>query len=174
MTVATRYPVVERIAQLLYARLELLLYGSFNTRASAIVRAAEHFRATKPGELTGAFRLQDRLVLLSHSDADVGNAEAASLGMLENMQRFEAACFVMPSGNDKTPTDTIVNVFAADVKKAITAAESSSYDWAQMNGLAMNSRLQPVVKFDSADWWGCIVPLVVEYRTDETNPYQVR
>ncbi len=171
---AVKYPVVERIAQLLHARLEGLKGPTYNTRASAVVRSADQFKAQSDGELTGSFTIADRLILLSFGSSEQIAIEYGNPAVVVRAQLFEVTAYLAPHDRDQTPLDAIKAIFAADIQKAITTPEDAADDWAQFGELARYSDIGPPADVENPNWFEFSIPLVVTYATSETDPYQVR
>lgn len=100
-----------------------------------------------------------------------GNPPATAYQLLFNIR-----CHVMPSEKDITVVDEIINTFAADVVMVVCdEAVHEQGPWHTMNDLAVSSEWQSLESIDSdGSFTGISVPLLVTYRTDENNPYNVR
>lgn len=75
-----------------------------------------------------------------------------------------------PSEEDAAAIDALRHVFSADVIKAITDADQ----WHTWDGLAVNSNYGEVSTIDTETGSALRIPLVVQFRTDENNPYNAR
>lgn len=84
---------------------------------------------------------------------------------------FAIAGMLRISDTDTSALDTFRNVFEADIEKAITV-DAAWWNW---DSLAINSTIGDIETYqDTEGNSGFKVPLVVTYRTDENNPYNVR
>lgn len=75
-----------------------------------------------------------------------------------------------PSETDTESIDTLRHVFAADVIRSITDADQ----WFTWGGLAFNSTYGEVVPIETDSGSALRIPLNIQFRTDENNPYNVR
>lgn len=75
-----------------------------------------------------------------------------------------------PSEEDVTPIDTLRHVFAADVIKSVTDADN----WHSWGGLAFNTTYGEVSAIETDVGSALRIPLIIQFRTDENNPYNVR
>jgi hypothetical protein len=90
----------------------------------------------------------------------------------DDRQRFNIRCHVMPSEKDTTAVDEYVNVFAAEVMKAITTPQAT---WHNFGALAIDAEFDTLEEIDGdGSFDGINVPLLVTYRTSENDPYTVR
>lgn len=82
------------------------------------------------------------------------------------------AGLVKPSDSEPTPVDTFKNRFWAEIVKAATDAPL----WHQWDGNAINTLVGDVEDYTSDDGSvsGVKVTFDVTFRTDETNPFNVR
>ena len=157
--------IIEQIAQVLVTRLEaMLVENSFNTLASGIVRPARFADITPINKQVVIAQGQDDVVEeLSHP----GNPPA-----IARRQIFNVRCYLLPSERSTEAIDAQINVFAADVNKAICTPSGT---WQTFGGLAVDAMVGGY-DFFQADGGieGVTVPVSVTYRTDEGNPYNVR
>lgn len=164
MPVTSVRPVVEQIAQTLVDRLSLLTAGY-----SIFTPVPEVIRPTRNGNWTPK-HLQ---IVVTNGDSEVdeelslpGNPPATC-----RKQTFNIHCHLLPSEKDTTPIDELVETMVADV---ITVVANDSWWWA-FDGLAINAEFQTTTPLESdGSFGGVTIPLVVTYRTDEGNPYNVR
>jgi hypothetical protein len=161
-------PVSERIACEIFDRLQLLA-----AQYSVYTPVSEVIRPTRMGGYTPK-HLQ---MVLTQNDPEVdselgcpGNPPATALKILFNIR-----CHVMPSEKDITVVDEIINTFDADVVRVITDPDLFGTQWHTMGGLAIDAEFQTRESIDSdGSFAGTNIPLLVTYRTDENNPYNVR
>ena len=158
-------PVNERIAQVLLARLELLIGG---TKPETPV--VEVVRPTRLGDFTPK-NMQIVLTVggieeneeLSHA----GNPAAIAYDI-----KVSIHFHLLPSELDPTPIDEIINTAAADVAESIT---DSGVDWFNFGGLSINANINAYERIDATGGVdGFTLPLVVTYRVSENDHYQVR
>lgn len=155
--------VSELIARELLTRLErLLVPAAYNTEASQVVRPLRY----------GGFTPKDLQIVLTQ-DSPIRNEELDCPGNPPKIAwdlRFNIRCHVMPSESNTTPVDDIINTMSADVVKAVCLDSS----WQTMDGNAINSHWQDHENIDGdGSFDGVNLPLVVTYRVQETDPYQV-
>ncbi len=166
--VAAARPVSERIACELFDRLQLLA-----AQYSVYTPVSEVIRPTRMGGYTPK-HLQ---VVLTQNDPEVneelgcpGNPPATAFNLLFNIRGH-----VMPSEKDTTVVDEIINTFDADIVRAVTDASFYGAMWYTLGGLAVNAEFQTRESIDAdGSFVGFNLPLLVTYRTDENNPYNVR
>lgn len=165
MPVSAARPVVERIAVVLFGRLQLLAAGfAPSTYVPEVVRPTR----------MGGFTPQHMQVVMTQDDPEEvpelmipGNPPAIAF-----RQVFNIRCHVMPSEKDPTPLDEYINTVSSDVVLAVT---STGAQWHTMGGLAIDSQwlTRERVEHDGS-FAGINVPIAVTYRTSERNPYQHR
>lgn len=164
MSVTAVRPVVERIAQELFARLRLLTaqYSVYSPVPEVI----------RPKRLDNWSPKNMQIVLTQ--EAPEINPELSCPGNPPSVARdvlFNIRCHIMPSERDPTPVDEYVNTLAADVVRVVCDAA----DWHTFGSLAINAEWQTQENIDAdGSFDGINVPLLVTYRTDETNPFTVR
>lgn len=164
MPVIADRPVVEKIAEALFDRLQRLVAGrSSTTVASEVIRAKR----------MGGWTPKNLQIVLTQSDPE-RNEELSHPGNPPAMAfdiRFNIRCHVIPSELDPTAVDTYINAMTADVINCITR----DADWYNFGGLAVNSQFDAIEQIDSdGSFDGANVPLNVTYRVSETNQYEVR
>ena len=164
MPVVYTTTVEERIAEVIEARLQLLVAGS-----SALAPVSEVIRPLR----SGGYTPKDWQIVLTlgpkESVPDLncpGNPPAMAYD-----QTYNIFCRVMASERDDTPVDAFVSAFLSEAQMAIT----NSTTWYQMNGYSIDA------VFDSPEYVegggggdGATIPLRVTYRVSENNPYEVR
>lgn len=87
---------------------------------------------------------------------------------------FQIAGILRPSESSTVAADTFRNQFWGDVIKAVGTPTTG--DWAQWDGLANNTKLGDVEPYAASDAESCgfMLSLLVTFRTDENNPFNVR
>lgn len=75
-----------------------------------------------------------------------------------------------PSEGDTDSIDSLRNVFMADVIKAVTSVAN----WYQWDSLAFNTTYGEITPVETDTGSGFRLPILVQFRTDEDNPYNVR
>lgn len=162
------HPVLEQIAQKVRQRLKLLSAGNgYNTTASGVIR---------PTAL-GGFSPDDYQIVFIQGES-TKNQELSCPGnppSVARNQQFLIRAEILPSKKDDRPLDQIRNRFAADVEKALTTSQTGN-DWAQWDGLAVNSMIGDATPYleDDTTIAGFEMNLIVVYRVSENDPYQVR
>ncbi len=157
-------PVVERIADELFARLQRLAAGY-----SAVFIASEVIR---PKRVDG-YTPKDRQIVLTLGQEErineldcPGNPPAVAY-----RQTFNVRCHVCPSEKDPTPIDRYVSLMAASVMQVIGEPNR----WHTFGELSMNAEWLPREDiFGEGGTDGCNMQIAVTYRVDETNPFNVR
>jgi len=162
--VAGARPVVERIANELFRRLEKLAAGYTTTTA-----VSEVIRPTARGGFTPK-HLQ--IVLTNGGMARVpqldcpGNPPASAF-----RQTFNIRCHVMPSELDPTSVEEYISTMTADVVRVVCDADL----WHTFGSLAVDAFWATPTPIDgSGSFDGTNIPLQVTFRHDEDNPYNVR
>lgn len=152
-------PVIEQIAAKIKQRLGL------TAGASGVVRPTR----------TGGFKPEDyQLVFMQESKTENKALSCPGNPPLQAWDvPFRIAAELLQSKLDKSAIDTLRNQFEAAVQVAITN-DSERY-WAQWGGLAINSHLTTVETYldESETVAGFQTILMVQYRTPETNPFEV-
>lgn len=162
-------PVSERIASVLFGRLQFLA-----AQYSLYTPVCEVIRPTR----MGGFTPKHLQIVLTQEAPEIdeelgcpGNPPATGYRLLFNIR-----CHAMPSEKDITVIDEILNTMAADV--VLVVCDEDVHDqgqWHTMNDLAINSEFQSLESIEpDGSYVGVNVPLLVTYRTDENNPYNVR
>lgn len=155
-------PVVEQIAVEIFDRLKDVTHeGGYWATVKEVKR---------PTRL-GDYSPEDGLVLLTQDDPEP-NAELSPDGSVWRTawdQPFDITLFVIPSEKSEVPLDTLKNVFGASVSKALATHET----WPTWGNLAIDSRIDAPVSFDSEDGsiTGINVRLIVTYRTPYNDPF---
>lgn len=165
MSVTAARPVLERIGDALFQRVQMLAAGY-----SELFIASEVVRPTRMGGYTP----KDRQIVIVTGDRE----EVPELNLPGNppaqcfKQTFNIYCHAMPSEKDPTPVDVYLAVMQAEVQKVVTDSGTRWHNW---NSLAINSEWLPSTPIEADGGVdGINQPLDVTYRTDEGNPYKVR
>jgi hypothetical protein len=165
MSVTFQTPVVSRISDEIFARLQALVSGSAGAYSFANV-----VRPTKLATYTP----QHGLIVLTRGEVSrvteldcPGNPPAVAF-----QQTFSIRVHIAPSEKDTTPVEVYEDVMEAEIHKAIV---SDAATWHTFGDLAINADLgaQQTVVFDGG-YDGIAIPLTVTYRVTEGDPYTVR
>jgi hypothetical protein len=165
MSVTFQTPVVSRISDEIFARLQSLVSGSAGAYSFANV-----VRPTKLATYTP----QHGLIVLTRGEVSrvteldcPGNPPAVAF-----QQTFSIRVHIAPSEKDTTPVEVYEDVMEAEIHKAIV---NDAATWHTFGDLAINADLgaqQTVVSDGGYD--GIAVPLTVTFRVTEGDPYTVR
>lgn len=155
--------VVDEISQVLFDRLSSLVAGSQQTQVVEVVR---------PSRL-GNYTPRDLQIVITQADAErvfeldcPGNPPAICFN-----QVFNVRCHLMPSEEDRTNIDQLVNQFVADVIKVICA----DHDWYLFDNFAFDAQIGTAENIETGEGMdGVVVPVSVLYRVSENDPYAVR
>ncbi len=157
--------VVEQIALVLVSRLETLTVpGTENTTAIEVIRPLR----------IGQYTPEDWQVVLMQGDTGEvedlmipGNPPAVCYETIFNIR-----CHILPSEDDTDAKDSLINQFAADVRKVVCSPTAT---WHNFGGLSLDAIWQPPENINpDGSFDGVNVPLAVRYRTNEGDPYTVR
>src|SRR3954464_914005 len=123
-------PVVEQLAEKIVARLvDITTENGYQHDVAGVVR---------PSRLGGVLP-KDLLIVIDQGDRykaeDADQTESNPL-VCEYWQPWELNLYRRTSDSDTTPADRLVNLFQADVEKALTAPDN----WHDWDGLAVESR----------------------------------
>ena len=158
-------PVSELIALELETRLNLLtVEGDYETFVSEVIRPTRF----------GTWTPLDLQIVLTQSSPEVDEAMSRPGNPPATAYRltFNIRCHVITDENSADTYDSTCNQFAADVVKAVCVAGTDWYTFDDNAYDASFETLQNIVP--SGGIGGVNVPLVVMFRTDEGNPYNVR
>jgi len=165
MSVTFQTPVVSRISDEIFARLQALVSGSAGAYSFVDV-----VRPTKLATYTP----QHGLIVLTRGEVSrvteldcPGNPPAVAF-----QQTFSIRVHIAPSEKDTTPVEVYEDVMEAEIHRAIV---NDAATWHTFGDLAINADLgsqQTVVSDGSYD--GIAVPLAVTFRITEGDPYTVR
>jgi len=159
------YPVIERIAQQLEARLGKMAAGlTLNTKVSEVYRSRRNNKAEP----------KDRQIIITQPDPEripdsdcAGNPPAIAW-----KQPFHCIFIAMTSEDDPTELDQTLNFARADMQTAIA---QPSANWQGWNNLAFNSEFAGSEKLDAGGGvHGLKLVLHVFYRHNEGDEYTAR
>lgn len=165
MSLTLQTPVVSRISDEIFARLQALVSGSAGAYSFVGV-----VRPTKIATYTP----QHGLIVLTRGEVSrvseidcPGNPPAIGY-----RQTFLIRVHIAPSERDETPVEVYEDVMEAEIYRAIVTDFAT---WHTFGDLAINADLgaqQTVVSDGGYD--GIAIPLTVTYRVTEGDPYTVR
>jgi hypothetical protein len=155
--------IAEQIAVKVKTRLGLIdADDGYETTVAEVVRARR----------TGGFRPKDYQLIVTQGT--ITRNEAISCPGNPPAQGwnlpFVVAGLLRPADAATTPIDTLKNQFWADVVKAL----NNGNDWYNWDQLAVNSHITDVEDVTTDDSAGFQLTLVVQFRTDENDPYVKR
>jgi hypothetical protein len=159
------FPIVEQIADVIITRLTALKDDELaEVAVSEIIRPKRLDSYTpKDNQIVVTQGANERVPEMDHP----GNPPAVG-----RSQRFNIRCHVMPSELDPAAVDEYCNVFAAEVMQAITTPQNT---WHNFGSLAIDGIFDTLEEIDGDGGIdGINVPLIVMYRTSETDPYTAR
>lgn len=165
MSLTLQTPVVSRISDEIFARLQALVSGSAGAYSFVNV-----VRPTKIATYTP----QHGVIVLTRGEVArvpemdcPGNPPAVAM-----QQTFLIRVHIAPSERDTTPVEVYEDVMEAEIHRAIVTDAAT---WHTFGDLAINADLgaqQTVVSDGGYD--GIAIPLTVIYRLTEGDPYTVR
>lgn len=164
MSVAAARPIVTRIEQELFDRLQKLAAGwSDHVYVTEVVR---------PKRLSGYTPKDRQIVLTREADERVPELDCPGNPPSEASRAvFAIRCHVLPSEKDPTPVEEYCDIIAADVKRVVCDATR----WVTFGGIAIDAEwIDPQLIASDGSVDGIAVMLAVTYRTDESNPYNLR
>ena len=165
MSLTLQMPVVSRISDEIFARLQVLVSGSAGAYSFADV-----VRPTKIATYTPQHGL---IVLTRGQVARVQELDCPGNPPAVGMQQtFLIRVHIAPSEKDATPVEVYEDVMESEIHKAIVDDPAT---WHTFGELAINADLgaqQTVVSDGGYD--GMAIPLTVTYRVTEGDPYTVR
>lgn len=164
MSVAVDIPIVEQIAEVLYARLQLTTSNYYaDNPVVEVVRPTRH----------GVWTPKHQQIILTQ-DAAIrertldypGNPPALCW-----VTRFNIRCHVMPSETETDPYDRELNYLLAGVHKSVTDATN----WETFDGLSVHAEWsdQERVVHDGGVS-GINQPIDITYRVSELSDYVLR
>ena len=158
--------IPEQIHTELETRLEAITTGNgYSFSVSGVDRVSRDAREWSPKNLGIGITqpAESRNEQLDHE----GNPPANAYDLLFNLHLF-----VRQSNDSGTSDQTTENAFVASVKKAVANAS----DWHTFGGLAFNADWGTRQAFipDEGKHAGATLPLVVQYRISETDPFTSR
>jgi|GEM_PF-1497397 len=165
MSVITEKPIVTKISDEIFTRLETLI-----TEPNDAFTFTNVVRPTKIATYTPAHGLivLTRGEITRVNDLDCpGNPPAVAL-----TQQFNIRLILMPSERNQDAIDTLLNQFASDVRKCICQPASS---WHTFDGNALYANFGPQIVFTSDGGVdGANMQLLVTYRVSEDDPTERR
>ena len=157
--------VLENIALTLETRLNLLVnQTTYNTDVCEVIR---------PTRLGSNWTPKHLQIVLTQGTNEVvdelsfpGNPPAICRRVTFNIR-----CHILSNEQDIEAIDTVINTFAADVIKVVCTAS----EWHNFDGYAINASWQnnEDIQVDGGID-GVNVPIAIDYRTSENDPYTVR
>lgn len=157
-------PVVERIARSFKRRLAQVTTGNGYSLTLDVERPAR--RGTES-------IANGKCVLVQAPEAQKVGQVDGNPAAVEWRQEFYITIHVSAADDDTTPVDTVANAAAAAAELAITT-EQLSGDWAQFDGLAIESeQTGRDIQFDGETATVRLAYAVI-YRHSENDPYTVR
>jgi len=149
-------PIIEQIAEKVRDRLALTLDADSAVRPLRI-----------NDDAAGDYK-----ITLTQGESSI-NAEVSCQGNPPGIaynQVFVITGELRPSETSDVSIDTFRNRFTADITIALTDADG----WHTWDGLAKDTQIGPVAFRQSAESSWLEIRMLVIYRVDENNPYQVR
>ena len=164
MSVITEKPIVTKISDEIFTRLETLI-----TEPNGAFTFTNVVRPTKIATYTPAHGLivLTRGEITRVNDLDCpGNPPAIAY-----QQTFLVRVHIAPSEKDPTPVELYEDVAEAAIHKAIR----TSGTWHTFDGNAINADFGPQITATSdGGYEGIAVPVIVTFRVSEGDPYTVR
>lgn len=159
-------PVVEQIAVKLETRVSQLTSSGYSAvfQASSVVRPLVRDLSETPA---------DKQIVIEQSDTEIdealshpGNPPATAW-----VQTFDVYVNINPSESSTTALSTLVNLYASEIRKAVTDATN----WHNWDGLAINTTFGAIEKSSpNGSFIAVKIPVVVTFRTDEDDPTVAR
>ena len=149
------FPVNELIAQNVLSTVQGVTTG---TGYNYTLTAQRHSRA-------GDKKAHLNAVIIQEDPREVPDPKVYNTK--EWLLTFHVGVFVIPLEQDTTPIDQYVNLIAADVHKAVMVDR-------YRGGLALDTQIRASYKSveDGLEYECIVIPVEVNYRTNEVNPYQ--
>lgn len=168
-------PIVERIVRQVQRKLKSITIGNgWNVDVIDVVRPRRmsDFDDIPP---------RDRLIVLVQDDPQREEEHDASNNLIGWYLPLDIVLYVIPSENHEYPIETLINIFRADVEKALmddphwTETEEDLESQSSSVQLAINTRFDDPIHFSREDgaFAGIIVRPIISYRTPEDDPYVV-
>lgn len=159
-------PIPERIAGVIVTRLEAITTtNGYAITVDDVIRPDRQARAYTP---------KNNLIIVEQADSvpvpeldHPGNPPAICEALT-----FQIYALNRPADKSETPAATNSNTLEACIKKAIC----SSSDWYHFSNLAIDAVFGTTQQLEgtNGDHVGVMIPLVVNYRYSETDPFEVR
>lgn len=164
MPLVTERPVLSKIADELYRRLETLIAVPIG---DVIIKGV--IRPTRLGTYTPEHLL---LVLTRGENVRVPELDCpGNPPAIARQQTFHVRCHIAPSERDETPVERYEDTCEAAIVQAVTDANL----WHKFDGNAVNAVIEATESISGDGGYDAlVVPIVVTYRTDENNPYNAR
>jgi hypothetical protein len=164
MSIVTQVPVLSRISDEIFARLQALTAGDTGAYSFKGVVRPTRIATYTPGH---------GLIVLTRGTVEriteldcPGNPPAIAW-----RQTFLIRVHIAPSERDTTPVDRHEEVIEAEIRKAIRV----DADWHTFDGNAITADFGPTVMTTSDGGYdGIAIPVIVTYRVAEDDPYTVR
>jgi len=165
MPIAGQTPVVSRISDEIFARLQTLVSGAAG--------AYEFVNVVRPTKLA-TYTPQHGLIVLTRGEVVrvpeidcPGNPPAIGW-----RQTFLIRVHIAPSERDTQPVEVYEDIMEAEIHRAIVTDAST---WHTFGDLAIVADLEPRQTVTSdGSYDGIAIPLSVTYRVTEGDPYTVR
>jgi len=165
MSVTAQTPVVSRISDEIFARLQELVAGTTG--------AYEFINVIRPTKLA-TYTPQHGLIVLTRGEV-VRVPELDCPGNPPSIawqQTFLIRVHIAPSERDETPVEVYEDVAEAEIHKAI---RNNVATWHTFDGNAINAGFGPQMTATADGGYdGIAIPLIVTYRVTEGDPYEVR
>ena len=165
MPIAGQTPVVSRISDEIFARLQTLVSGAAG--------AYEFVNVVRPTKLA-TYTPQHGLIVLTRGEVVrvpeidcPGNPPAVGW-----RQTFLIRLHIAPSERDTQPVEVYEDIMEAEIHRAIVTDAAT---WHTFGDLAIVADLEPQQTVTSdGSYDGIAIPLSVTYRVTEGDPYTVR
>lgn len=164
MSLITEKPVVSKISDEIFARLETLI-----TEPNDAFTFSQVIRPTKLAQYTPEHSL---IVLTRGESVRLPDLDCpGNPPSLAYQQTFLVRVHIAPSELDATPLEAFEDVAEAAIHKAIRTGGT----WHTFDGNAINADFEAVrTATGDGGYEGIAVPIVVTYRIAEGDPYTVR
>lgn len=163
------FPVVEQIAQVIVNRIR-----GVSTMGGYQIDLTEVIRTTRLGS---EYSPKHKQVVVMQRDVERMHemTNSGEYTLIHYRQTFAIRMHVMPEESLNVPVSQIINVMISDVAKCI-CTNPNGERWHDWGGLALNSELDAPHPIDTSDGSvdGMELPLVVDYRVAENDPYTAR
>ena len=150
-----KYPIVEQIAQAIEARLKTITTDNgYQFTVAGVARPTRE----------GGYKPRDKLLVLQQENPEEADDQPAMYRQWWQPWRIDL--YVKPPDKSITPIDQTVNIYRAEVEKALLTDRT-------FGGLALDARIRPQIDWETVDgaFEGTSIMLAVLYRHLETDPY---